>query len=210
MRRVEGFGADGAPARQKGRHPVPHAFQKVGQQRRLARVGQQHVGALTHLGGDDAAGWVKDKGLDQGVDGHRFQRLAKVKAQNAGAQLRLIDLRDQFGLAFHRQLPLQRQAVAERVHEQNPHDQHHQRHHVEHDDLARKGRAVQRHQAASAAPVLQPLDRGVGRYPVFAQKDVARPFGSAVVLPDAGCRCHGARVILRCSGSRCRTAFRSR
>ena len=212
LRDIDRLGLGGLPLAQEEGDSVPDVFQKVGQKRGLTRIGQQRLVPLPDLRGNDPPGRIKDEHFEPGVNLDLSQGFAKVKALRSRQQAALIDVGDQFDLPRHALMPLQRQAFAERVHEQDADHQNDQRQQVEDDDLAGKGRTFKRDKPAPCPAFLKPLDRGIGRYPVFAQKDVARPSG---LRGDSGCRGHvrGPSLLpltLRCIDTRCRKASRWR
>ncbi len=175
-----------ARAQDKG-NAVPDPVQEIGDDcRTLVTRARCHYLRRANGLGDQRADRIEDKGLDprRKVDALKGARHvdAALRHRFALAKLRLEDLGDKLRLGHQRRFALDDKTVAERVHEQNPRHQDHQRQKVEDDDLARQGRAVERHDPAPPPIFAQRIvGQRFRRNPVFAQKDVpllgSRGFG---------------------------------
>jgi hypothetical protein len=112
-----------------------------------------------------------------GVDQHHLGLRSAGAAPPAGAPRRAVGRRQhvgqRLGLGAQRRLVLAQQRVAERVGEQHPRHQHHQRQHVEQDDLARQRRAeAARSARAARAGCAARLEAAWRAHPVLAQDDL--------------------------------------
>ncbi len=91
-------------------------------------------------------------------------------------QQRLEHVGDELGLGHQAAFALEHKAVAERIEIEHARDEHDHRQEVEGDDLAGKGRAVERDEVAPLAPGLQlGIDHTFGSRPILTEDDVRTP-----------------------------------
>jgi hypothetical protein len=157
--------------------------------------GARRAPCAIQCGGDQSVGRGIDEDVDpicdphpaehiDGIDAVTCQKIGRSAARKAGLE----DVGDQLRLDGERAFTLMHKAVAEWVEVHDPRHEDHDRQQVEHDDLARKRRTIERkHAPPLPCRAKFGLDRSGGTVPVFAEDDVG-PVARAPVGHGQICR----------------------